>query len=110
MNSASSIDKNDRFLNISVKDNLSLVNDNFERIVYVCKKLGIHDDISQLKNGYDTILNSNEDTLKPNTKVMLNIDVCKFLYVIFSLTHLFLLLLVFEGVLIVALWVVLLKF
>ena len=69
----SCIDKNDRFLNISVKDNLSLVNDNFERIVYVCKKLGIHDEISQLKYGYDTILNSNDDKLKANTKILLNI-------------------------------------
>lgn len=69
----SCIDKNDRFLNISIKDNLSLVNDNFERIVYACKKLGIHDEISKLKYGYDTILNSNDDKLKANTKILLNI-------------------------------------
>lgn len=69
----SSIDKNDRFLNISIKDNLSIVNDSFEEIVYICKKLGIHDEISKLKFGYDTILNSNEDKLKPNTKTLLNI-------------------------------------
>jgi ABC-type multidrug transport system fused ATPase/permease subunit len=50
-----------------------LINDNFENIVYICKKLGIHEDISQLKYGYDTILNSNDDDLKPNTKIMLNI-------------------------------------
>ena len=69
----SSIDKNDRFLNISIKDNLSIVNDNFEEMVYICKKLDIHDEISQLKFGYDTILNSNEDKLKANTKILLNI-------------------------------------
>lgn len=69
----SSIDKNDRFLNISIKDNLSIVNDSFEEIVYICKKLDIHDEISKLKFGYDTILNSNEDKLKPNTKTLLNI-------------------------------------
>ena len=63
----------DKFLNMSIKDNLKLVNDNFGNIVYVCKKLGIHNDISQLKYGYDTILNSKDDTLKPNTKIMLNI-------------------------------------
>ena len=69
----SSIDKNDRFLNISIKDNLNIVNDNFEEIVYICKKLDIHDEISQLKYGYDTILNSKEDKLKANTKILLNI-------------------------------------
>ena len=69
----SSIDKNDRFLNISIKDNLSIVNDHFEEMVYICKKLDIHDEISQLKFGYDTILNSNEDKLKANTKILLNI-------------------------------------
>ena len=72
-NLVSCIDVSDKFLNISIKDNLNLVNDNFEHIVYICKKLGIHDDISKLKYGYDTILNSNEDHLKPNTKAMLNI-------------------------------------
>lgn len=72
-NLVSCIDIDDNFLNISIKDNLSLINDNFENIVYICKKLGIHDDISKLEYGYDTVLNSNDDTLKPNTKVMLNI-------------------------------------
>lgn len=72
-NLVSCIDISDKFLNMSIKDNLSLVNDNFEHIVYMCKKLGIHDDISQLKYGYDTVLNSNDDHLKPNTKIMLNI-------------------------------------
>ena len=56
-----------------IKDNLKLVNDNFGNIVYVCTKLGIHNDISKLKYGYDTLLNSKDDTLKPNTKIMLNI-------------------------------------
>ena len=69
----SCIDIDDRFLDVSIKDNLILVNDDFERIVYMCKKLGIHDEISRLKDGYDTILNSNDDTLKQNTKIMLNI-------------------------------------
>lgn len=72
-NLVSCIDISDKFLNMSIKDNLNLVNDNFEHIVYICKKLGIHDDIMQLKYGYDTILNSNDDHLKPNTKIMLNI-------------------------------------
>ena len=69
----SSIELEDRFLNISIKENLDLLNDNFEEVVNVCKKLKIHDEISQLPNGYDTILHSKEDTLKYNTKLLLNI-------------------------------------
>ena len=69
----SCIDKDDRFLNISIKENLLFVKDNFEEIVFICKKLGIHDEILKLKNGYDTVLNSNDDTLKQNTKVLLNV-------------------------------------
>ena len=69
----SCIDKDDRFLNISIKENLLFVKDNFEEIVDLCKKLGIHVEILILKNGYDTVLNSHEDTLKQNTKVLLNV-------------------------------------
>ena len=43
------------------------------RIVYICKKLGIHDEISKLKYGYDTVLNSNDDKLSANSKILLNI-------------------------------------
>lgn len=69
----SSIDKEDKFLNMSIKDNLRIVNDDFELIIDICKKLKIHDDIITLKNGYDTLLNSKDDTLKPNSKRLLNI-------------------------------------
>ena len=69
----SCIDKDDRFLNISIKENLLFVKDSFEEIVDLCKRLGIHDEILKLKNGYDTVLNSNDDTLKQNTKVLLNV-------------------------------------
>ena len=72
-NLISCIDKDDKFLNVSIKDNLSIVKPNFEEIIFICKKLGIHDDISQLKYGYDTILNSTDDKLSPNTKLLLNI-------------------------------------
>lgn len=69
----SSIGKNDRFLNISIKENLDIINDNFEQAVNICKEMGIHNDILKLKYGYDTILNSASDDLKPDTKVLLNV-------------------------------------
>ena len=69
----SSIDKNDRFMSISIKDNLNIVCDNLEEIINLCKKLNIHDEIQKQKHGYDTILNGPEDNLKANTKTLLNI-------------------------------------
>ena len=72
-NLVSSIDKNDRFLNVSIKENLDIIKKNFEHAVHICKKLGIHDEILKLKNGYDTIMNSSEDSLKADTKLLLNI-------------------------------------
>ena len=68
-----SIDKTDRFLNVSIKENLNVINDNFEKAVHICKEFDIHDEILKLKDGYDTILNSNNDDLKTNTKILLNI-------------------------------------
>ena len=35
-------------VNISIKDNLSFVNDNFEEMIYYCKMLNIHEDILKL--------------------------------------------------------------
>ena len=72
-NLVSCVDVNDRFLNMSIKDNLNIVSGTFEEIIYICKRLKIHDEIANLKYGYDTILNSKDDTLAPNTKVLLNI-------------------------------------
>ena len=72
-NLISSIDKHDRFLNVSIKDNLNIIKENFEEIIHICQKLGIHDEIIKLKYGYDTILNSPNDSLKENSKVLLNI-------------------------------------
>ena len=72
-NLISSIDKHDRFLNVSIKDNLNIIKENFEEIIHICQKLGIHDEIIKLKYGYDTILNSPNDSLKENTKVLLNL-------------------------------------
>lgn len=72
-NIVSSIDKNDKFLNMSIKENLNIINDKFKNAIFICKDLGIHDEILKLKYGYDTILNSADDTLKANTKILLNI-------------------------------------
>lgn len=55
--------KEPHFFDLSIKDNLMLVNGNFKAVVSVCKKLGIHDEIMGLKNKYDSYINS------PNEKI-----------------------------------------
>ena len=70
-NLISDIDEQPTFFKLSVKDNLSISNSTFDKCISICKLLNIHDDIIKLKYGYDTILNTNDDTLKPMTKYKL---------------------------------------
>jgi ABC-type bacteriocin/lantibiotic exporters, contain an N-terminal double-glycine peptidase domain len=67
------VSKEPNFFNMSIKENLSIVNSDFERTIRTCKKLGIHEYITQLKDGYDTIINSSADNLKPTVKYLLGI-------------------------------------
>lgn len=49
------------FFNTSIKENLTLIEPNFDKIVAVCKELGIHDEITKMPNGYDTIIDENSN-------------------------------------------------
>lgn len=53
------VSKSPTFFNDSIKNNLLLVNDNFDYVVSVCKTLNIHNYIMSLKDGYNTNINSN---------------------------------------------------
>ncbi len=64
----SSIDKEPIFFNVSIKENLSIVEENFERAIALCKELEIHDEIIHLKNGYDTIINNSDNLLSTSTR------------------------------------------
>lgn len=60
------------FFQDTIKNNLMLINNNFESITDICKKLGIHNDIEALPLGYDTILDDN-CTLSTSAKQILAI-------------------------------------
>ena len=47
------------FFNLSVKDNLLIVNGDESEIIKMCEELGIYDEIKALPNGFDTIVNDN---------------------------------------------------
>lgn len=57
-NKIACVSKSPTFFNDSIKNNLLLVNGDFEYIKTVCKRLNIHNYIMGLKDGYDTNINS----------------------------------------------------
>ena len=65
--------QNPTFFHMSIRDNLTLIERDFEKVVNVCKELGVHDDIIQLTDGYDTIISENASNLNNDIKYMLSI-------------------------------------
>ena len=61
------------FFNVSIKDNLKIIEDDFEQIIDICKQLDIHEYIIRLKDGYDTILTANGSNVDVNIKQLLGI-------------------------------------
>ena len=53
------VSKSPTFFDDSIKNNLLLVNDDFDYAIKVCKLLNIHNYIMSLKDGYNTNINSN---------------------------------------------------
>ena len=59
--------------NMSIRDNLSLVDSNFKRIQEVCMRLGIHDEILSLPKGYNTVIEENSSNISTRLKQLLSI-------------------------------------
>ena len=59
--------------NMSIKDNLTLVEPNFKRCQEVCESLGIHDDILRLPKGYNTVIAENSTNISTSLKQLLSI-------------------------------------
>lgn len=58
---------------MSVKDNLSLVDKNIDNQIQACKRVGIHDYIMSLPKGYNTIINDKDYGLSDGKKQLLAI-------------------------------------
>ena len=69
----SDVRKSPTFFNISIRDNLSIFDSNFENIVYFCKLFNIHDYIMGLENGYDTVLLTDASNINSDVKYILAI-------------------------------------
>lgn len=72
-NNVAAVRKNPSFFNVSIHDNLELVEPDFEKIVNVCKEIGVHDDIMRLANGYDTVISENASNITSDIKYLLSI-------------------------------------
>lgn len=59
--------------NMSIKENLSLVDSDRERQIEACKRVGIHEFIEQLPKGYHTIIGEENDGLTEGQKQLLAI-------------------------------------
>lgn len=58
---------------MSIKDNLSLVDSNFKNQVEACKRVGIHEFIASLPKGYNTIIGEDGHTFSEGQKQLLTI-------------------------------------
>ena len=59
--------------NMSIKQNLNLIDSNHERQIEVCKRVGIHDYIMSLPKGYNTKLTENAQNFSGGQKQLLAI-------------------------------------
>jgi len=67
------VKQNPFLYNMSIDNNLRLVNSNKERRREICKQVGIDEFIMSLKNGYKTILNQNARNISGGQKQLLAI-------------------------------------
>ena len=58
---------------MTIRENLSLVDPNTEHQIAACKKAGVHDDIMRLKKGYDTPLIADAENLSAGQKQLLSL-------------------------------------
>ena len=72
-NTISAVGRDPTFFQISIKDNLSIFDSNFENIVELAKQLNIHDYIMALPEGYNTILQMDASNINSDVKYALAI-------------------------------------
>ena len=69
----SAVRRDPTFFHISIKDNLSIFESNFENIVSLDKELNIHNYLMGLDKGYDTILETDGSNINTDVKYTLAI-------------------------------------
>lgn len=73
-NSSIAVVNQDTFIfNMSIRENLSLVDSNKKRQIDVCKKVGIHEFIMTLPNGYNTVIKENGINISGGQKKLISL-------------------------------------
>lgn len=67
------VDQSPFIFNMSIRKNLSLIDSNLEHQIEACKRVGLHDYIESLPNGYNTILSENANNFSGGQKQLLAI-------------------------------------
>ncbi len=70
-NLVSAVRKDPTFFAVSIRENLMMIESNFEIIIELCKKLNIHDYIMDLPQGYDTVLLSDASNVNTDVRYLL---------------------------------------
>ena len=66
----SSVRRQTMFFDIPIKDNFTMINSNFDKIVDICKLVGLDEDIMKLERGYDTIVDENTPLSMSSKKLL----------------------------------------
>lgn len=66
----SSVRRPTMFFDVSIKDNFTMINPDFDRVVEICKLVGLDEEIMKLDKGYDTIVNENTPLSMSSKKLL----------------------------------------
>ena len=66
----SSVRRDTKLFDISIKDNFIMLNNDFDKVVDICKKIGLDEKINKLPKGYDTVLNDNTPISQSTRKLL----------------------------------------
>ena len=66
----SSVRRQTMFFDASIKENFTMINSNFDRVLEICRIVGLDEEIMKLDKGYDTVLDENTP-LSMSTKKLL---------------------------------------
>ncbi len=72
-NLVSVVQKNPTFFAVSIRENLTMIEPNFEIIIELCKRLDIHEYIMSLPLGYDTLLLTDGSNINSEVRYLLAI-------------------------------------
>ena len=55
---------------VSIRSNLTIINHDFDKVVEMCKLVGLDEEIMKLENGYDTVIDENTQLSMSSKKLL----------------------------------------